>query len=101
MVNRVNSRFGYSASWTPSAGGPTQNCTVLFKDPTREMELSGVEYMPLSILMEYNVLDFVGLRDAANAHLPESVTVDGIVYNVRQVNAKYDGKTFIAVLEEI
>jgi hypothetical protein len=100
MVNKVNNLYGDSCIWNPSDSSPQQTASVLFKDPTREMELSGVEYSPLNFLIEYNILDLIGLRDLANDNQNEIITVKGVEYYVRQVNLKYDGKTCIAVCEE-
>lgn len=101
-VDKVNNLYGYPAVWDPSDSSPEQTATVLFKDPTDDKDVSGIaEYNPLHILMEYKISDFIGLRAAANSGKNEVVTIDGTGYWVRQVNAKYDGKTMIAILETI
>jgi hypothetical protein len=105
MVTKVENLYGYLAVWIPSGDPPPGlSATILFKDPTSGKDLSGInEYNPLHILMEYKLNDFAGLRDAANSNTNEVVIIDEEggprQYHVRQVNAKYDGKTFIAILE--
>lgn len=100
-VERVNNLFGFPAVWNPSDDSDQQTAKILFEDPTRLMELGGlVEYNPQNVLMEYKEGDFVGLREAANSGANETVIVDGVSYNVRQVDLKYDGKTYIAILEK-
>lgn len=106
LIARVNNLMGYAAIWAyvnDDGQTVTNNATVLFKDPTHEKDFSGiVSYDPLSILMEFRIEDFVGLREKVNAAASdERVNVDGVNYYVRQVNQKYDGKTMIAVLETI
>jgi hypothetical protein len=99
-VEKVNNLFGFPAVWNPADSSPQQTATILFKDPTQLMELGGLnEYSAQNILMEYKTGDFVGLRESANGGGNEVVTIDGTAYDVRQVNLKYDGKTFIAILE--
>lgn len=105
MVTKVQNLYGYPAVWIPSDGEPPgYTAQILFKDPTTDKDLSGVnEYNPLHILMEYKLNEFPGLREAANDNQNEVVVIDeqnGLrQYYVRQVNQKYDGKTFIAILE--
>lgn len=106
LVDKVNNLMGYPGIWVyvnDDGQTVTNNATVLFKDPTHEKDFSGiVSYDPLSILMEFKVEDFVGLRERVNAAASdERVKVDGTDYYVRQVNQKYDGKTMIAILETI
>ncbi len=99
-VDKVNNLYGYPAVWIPSDSSQQQTAPILFKDPSSAQDLSGIqEYDPLKILMEYKNTDLVGLRDAANSNKNETVTIEGVDFWVRQVNPKYDGKTFVAVLE--
>ncbi len=101
-VDKVNNLYGYPTVWNPSDNTPQQTAIILFKDPSSAQDLSGIrEYDPLKILMEYKISDLVGLRDAANSNKNEIVIIDGDSYYVRQVNPKYDGKTFVAILETI
>lgn len=100
-VEKVNNLFGFPAVWNPASSSPQQTATILFEDPTRLMELGGLsEYNPNAVLMEYKNGDFIGLRESANSGVNETVTVDGVPYYVRQVDLKYDGKTYIAILEK-
>jgi hypothetical protein len=99
-VNKVNNLYAEAGSWTPSAGGSPITGKVLFENPTRAMELSGMEFDPKAILAEYFEPDFTGLDVAANSGLNEVLVINGVPYNVRQVLRKYDGKTNLAILEK-
>jgi hypothetical protein len=99
-VEKVNNLYAEAASWSPSAGGAAKTGKVLFENPTRAMELSGLEYDPKAILAEYFEPDFAGLDVAANSGLNEVLVVNSVSYNVRQVLRKYDGKTNLAILEK-
>lgn len=100
-VNKVNNLYGYSATWMPSIGGAPLTGMVLFKDPTNDMELDGIHFMPENRFAEYNELDFVGLKLAVDGNSDETLDIEGTQYNVRVVKRKYDGKTNIAVLEQV
>jgi hypothetical protein len=109
MMSTIARQFGYPASWTPSLGGPAQTALILFKDATKlQNVMLNLNYEVLYPEMEYKFEDFVGLEDAArNTNNYESVVIsfakDGsnnVTYDVRKVKAKYDGKTFIATLEQ-
>lgn len=102
VVTRV---MGYTASWTPSAGGPAQTAQVLFADLTTKHLLNGLykdqlrfEYRPFDYIMEYKIDVFPGLIDSARTKTPEVIIIDGNSYHVRMVTNKFDGKTFIAVM---
>ena len=95
----VTTTMGYDATWSPSVGGPTQTARVLFNNPTESRKLSEVEYDPYAYRMEYKMGVFNGLKESADANGTEVVTIKGQQYNVRQVAAKNDGNTLIAVLE--
>ncbi len=107
MVAKVNNLYGYPSVWIPTDLSGQKTGMVLFKDPTRDKDISGlIEYDPKNIYAEYKIDDFIGLRDAANkANSQEQISIDEEsgtnTYYVRQVNLKYDGKTCVAVLEYI
>lgn len=98
-VDKVNNLYGEAASWSPSGGGAAKTGKVLFENPTRAMELTGMEFDPEAIIAEYFDNDFAGLAEAANANQSEIFVINGTEYNVRQVLRKYDGKTRLAILE--
>lgn len=95
----VSNTMGYEASWEPSEGGNVQTARVLFNNPTEGKKLSGVEYDPYHYEMEYRVGHFEGLKQSVDSNNIEAVTIRGKEYNVRQITAKWDGNTMIAVLE--
>lgn len=102
----VLNTMGYEAAWTPSPlSSPTQNAKVLFKDPTQMHRLNGpygdqmkVEYDPFSYIIEYKKGDFIELISNVRNGLEEIVSIDAVEYYVSKVEAKWDGKTFIATL---
>lgn len=95
----VTTTMGYDATWSPSAGGPTKTGRVLFNNPTESKKISEVEYDPYAYRMEYKKGVFNGLKQSADSNGTEIVTIKGQQYYVRQVAAKHDGNTLIAVLE--
>lgn len=91
--------FGYDAVWVPSGQQATIAGRVLLKEPTSEYELDGVTFTPFCSVMEYHTGTFPGLFDAVRSKKNETVTVNGVPYWVRTVTSKYDGKTYIAIIE--
>jgi hypothetical protein len=51
--------------------------------------------------MEYRAGVFEGLFEAAREKTTETVTIGGVEFYVRHVEAVYDGKTYRAELEKI
>jgi hypothetical protein len=82
--------FGYEATW----GASTEK--VLFNAPNTREELSGVDYAPLGYYMEYRAGQFAGLFELAREGTVQAVTVNGVSYVVRSVEAVHDGKTYRA-----
>lgn len=97
----VTNTMGYSASWTPAAGGAVQTAIVLFKDASETAKLLQIEYDPRRAMMEYFITDFVGLKESVNIKTDEFVTVNGIRYGVNEVKADFDGKTIVAQLQTV
>lgn len=95
----VTNTMGYSASWTPGAGGAAQTATVLFKDASETAKLLQIEYDPNRAMMEYYNTDFIGLKASVNAKNDEIVIVNGISYGVNEIRAEFDGKTIVAQLQ--
>lgn len=104
-VMKVNKLYGDLGTWLPSVGGDPLTGYFLFKDPSEYMELSDVTFKPNHVTAEYNILDFVGLKASADQNNNEKVTITAGLnageYWVRMVWQKYDGKTFISVLEPV
>lgn len=104
-VMKVNKLYGDIGAWAPAAGGDPLTGYFLFKDPTDVMELSDVTYMPNHVTAEYNILDFVGLKESTDDSQNEKITITAGLnageYWVRFVRQKYDGKTLIAILEPV
>lgn len=98
----VTNTMGYDASWLPADGSAEQALTarVLFKEPTKGYELGGIDYTPMTFIMEYQRPDFAALFDAVASGYSETVTVDGQAYYVRHVAAIDDGKNYRAVLQK-
>jgi len=95
----VTAIMGYSAVWQPSDGSSAQTARVLFKNPTEQQKLADQEYDPYRYTMEYKMGVFPGLKQSVDANGTEEVTINGASYYVRQVHARYDGKTMTATLE--
>lgn len=93
--------MGYDASWIPAATPEVEPLTarVHFKDPNEKLALSGVEYTPLLPFIEYRKPNLPGLYESARANGGEQITVNGVLYHVREVEQHYDGVTLKAYLE--
>lgn len=108
MMDVVASTMGYYAEWTPSAGGDKQSGQVLFQDPTKSSSVANTAFLYDRPYMEYKLDIFDGLKLAvSNTHNNESVMIffsgklaPATQMFVRQVDRKWDGKTFLALLQE-
>lgn len=98
--NTATTVFGFIATWAPSAGGVTRTANVLKREPTSEVDLVGFNYTPQIYIMEYKDGDFPGLKTSCNTGGNEAVTIDGVIYDVKKVDAIWDGKTLKAILEK-
>lgn len=97
----VSDTMGYNATWIPSNGSAPGGIVgrVLFKNPTQNKELGGIDYDPNHYEMEY----FAGVFDALKPlvdlnNVSETVIISGNNYLVQGVKQNFDGKTFIATL---
>lgn len=97
----VSATMGYDAVWQPSDNSTEQTARVLLKEPTQEYTQEGFRYTPFNYLMEYRRGFFVGLIDKARQNASEIVSIGDNDYYVRSVRAKFDGKTYVALLELI
>lgn len=93
MFDKVTNLFGYDAVWSGNNG------MVGFREPTTTDMINGVEYTPFHRIMEWRAGVFDGLFEAIReASSTIEVTIDGTVYYVADGAAKYDGKTYRAVI---
>lgn len=96
----VAKTMGYDAVWA-KAGGQTETGRVLFNDPSKKYQLAGMDFQPAGWTMEYQAGTFNGLEEAVQSgETPQFVTISGQEYFVRQVLKEFDGKSYVAVLEE-
>lgn len=81
--------FGDTAIWGD------QTAQVLFKCPTDPVLIGDkYEYRPYVYSFEYIGLE--GLKESVDKGTEEHVTVNGISLAIREVQTKFDGKTYIA-----
>lgn len=101
VFNQTKNLFGYDCSWSARDGGATYTGKVLFKNPTEEVRLQGVEYDAEDWCMEYKHGDFPGLYERVEQRNdpPEIVTIDGKNYYVKNVVKVWDGATYRANLK--
>lgn len=93
MFDKVTSLFGYEASWGENTG------RALLKEPTEKDMINGVSFTPFHRIMEWRSGEFDGLFEAIReAATVIEVTIDGNNYYVAEAAAKYDGKTYRAVI---
>ena len=100
--NVVKAHMGTVAAWTPSSGGAIISKTVLFNDPTENMEMGEMTFQGVDPEMEFFHDDFPGLYDlVSNRSTQELVTIKGNVFCIMQIVKRYDGDTYIAKLAPI
>lgn len=102
VFDTVGTIMGNDAVWIPSNGSFPAGYTarVLFNNPTEKQRLSDVDYDPTNWTIEYRFTQFPGLKQIIDTSATsEMVTVDGNLYGVRAINKKWDGDTYIAILE--
>jgi len=90
----VESIFGDAGVWNGEA------ITGLFREPTvKEKEYLGDAYNPSMCMFEYYADKWTGLKPLVDTGELVELTVRAVIYYVRSVHQKYDGKTFVAYLE--
>lgn len=99
--NIVANTMGYDATWSPADGSDAQAARVLLKEPTKEYELAGVNYTPLTFIAEYFQPDWAGLYDSVAGGASETVTINGVQYYVQHITAINDGRNYRAVLQRV
>lgn len=93
MFDKVTHLFGYTASWGNITGW------ALLKEPTDRDTINGVDFTPFHRIMEWRSGEFEGLFEAIReAATVIEVTIDEKKYYVAEAAAKYDGKTYRAVI---
>jgi len=91
--------MGDVALWIPSDGSEQQSTKVLFNQPEENKTLGDVDkyqYSPCKYFFEYYQGQFIGLKASVDLGGIETVTINGLQYDVREVSTKYDGKNYIA-----
>lgn len=103
VFEQAKNLYGYAAAWASVDGAASWSGLVLFRQPTENMNLAGTfQYDPYRYEMEYKFRDFPGLLERVeNRGNPETVTVDGKEYHVRDITADFDGKTYRATLQPV
>lgn len=100
----VTNTFGYAAKWTPSDGSAEKTAQVLYKDATEKQGLSDQDFEVERYKMEYKNGDFPELKNLVDtADTIEKVSIETqkdiwLEFMVRRIERKFDGKTFIAIL---
>lgn len=97
----VTNTMGYDALWFPSSGGSPIPGRVLFNDPAGKSKVGDTEYRAQDPEIEYKEGVFPGLKAAVDQSTLERIEVNGRVFHVTQVNPKYDGKNYVAILVPI
>ncbi len=103
VFGQARSLFGYPAAWVSVDTEAQWSGKVLFKNPTENIQNGSFAYDPYRYEMEYFDGDFPGLLERVEARnsVPETVTVDGKQYEVRDITAAFDGKTYKATLQPV
>jgi len=94
--------MGEDGSWSPSIGGPTLEARVLIREISEIDIISGVEFTPLSFIIEYENPFFPGLWDAVTKHnRVEQIKVNEVYYHIRTIEAFVDGNIFKCMVERL
>jgi len=100
MFDTVTTTMGYTATWSPLAGGDDLTGAVLYKGPTEKEKLANADYDPDKLTLEYKDGLFPGLKEAADASPREVITIDGVGdFFIKSVTRLWDGKTFEARMQ--
>jgi hypothetical protein len=103
VFSNVQAIFGDTAIWNPLNLSAQQTTKVLFNKPDSVQTLGDsykTEYQPYKYWFEYYQDQFTGLKTSVDAGNVERVIIGNASLDVRQVIAKYDGKTMVAFCEE-
>jgi len=107
VFGSISETMGYDASWSPESGDPALTARVLFEEPTQDQligELSDA-FSPRTYFIEYWDGDFTGLFESSRGTGEETITIEirgeSRDFYVRFVEAKFDGRNYLARLEEI
>jgi hypothetical protein len=94
--------FGYDATWSPSTGGAVRETRVLFREPNEAEKQQAGNYMPTDFYCEFRTGDDFGilLYNSLRVGNNEEVTINGRTFDVLEVVAAWDGKTYKAKLQE-
>lgn len=120
MFDTITATFGIDAFWVPSqapaapvtqpdpeAANVSQGAPeapqpiagrVLFRSPAEVSTLLGIEYQPETFYIEFKRSVFAGLKALVDAKSPETITIEGVSYWVRNVYPRFDGQDLIAEL---
>lgn len=106
--NKTLDVFGDKAVWMSSATGEEFVSLVHFKDPNDPYFIERIpkespkyEYRPYNYSFEYYEDKFPGLKASVESGVIEKVSVKGFNLGIREIRAKYDGKTMVAYGEQI
>lgn len=103
VFEQAKTLFGYAAAWVSVDGLASWTGNVLFKNPNESYRPGGTfQYDPYRYEMEYKAGDFPGLLERVESRgNPETVTIDGKEYHIRDITADFDGKTYRATLQPV
>jgi hypothetical protein len=94
--------FGYDATWSPSLGGAERATRVLFREPNEAEKQQAGNYMPTDFYCEFRTGDTFGidLYNALRSGNDEEIEINGRMFDVLEVIAAFDGRTYKAKLQE-
>jgi len=98
-ITATQDLYGDTLSWIPSTGDPTLTAKVLYSEPESKQMIGDAdkyEYNPYNYSFDYYTGQLTGLKESVDAGNVETVTINGKTLVVREVNTRFDGKTYLA-----
>lgn len=95
----VKNIMGDVAIWSPSDGSEQVQSKVLYKNPENKETLGDVDkydYSPYKYSFEYYEGTFSNLKPLVDSGHIETVQINGLTLDVKEVTPVIDGKNFIA-----
>ena len=105
-ITATQDLYGDVLVWTLSNGGPiaqVHTLKVLYSSPENKQVLGDsdkYEYSPYNYSFEYYEGQLKGLKESVDAGNVETVLIKSKTLVVREIDTRFDGKTYVAHCDE-